>query len=173
MQRQGILSAKEAQFSMWSCMKRVSGHWQPRHLLVYCNEFLIYPLEKSKWQNWISKSVFAMCYYSGMCWASFRCPLASFCFCLCHGEAVDFIISGSMYCLSEFVISSHSTKPGSLVCPLGSVHQQILYPVTLLQSLCFSYHPLLCLWCKLCSFLKSSFVIRLLGSQWLIIVSKT
>lgn len=173
MQRQGILSAKEAQFSMWSCVKRISGHWQPRHLLVYCNEFLICPLEKSKWQNWISKSVFAMCYYSSMCWASFRCPLAFFCFCLCHGEAVDFIISSSMYCLSESVIFSRSTKPGSLVCPLGSVHQQILYPVTLLQSLCFGHRPLLSLWCKLCSFLKSSFVISLLGSQWLIIVSKT
>lgn len=78
-----------------SCVKRVSGHSQPTHLLVCCNEFLICPPEKSKWQNWISKSVFAMFYYSRMCWASFRCPLAFFCFCLCHGEAVEFIISCS------------------------------------------------------------------------------
>lgn len=89
-------------------------------------------------KNWISKSVFVMFYYSGMFWASFRHPLTFLCVFICCGEAVEFIISCSTS--TVLVSQSFSNFPPTqnhLFVLLAPVHQKVLYPATVLHSLCF------------------------------------
>lgn len=146
--RQGIVSAKEAQFFTRRTRKGsadvVSEGVFPRR----CNEFLICPQEKSKWKIGYPRLVFVVLYYMshepGFIWAT-SCLLLFFR--LLPRWSREFIIScGASVC---HFLTSHQNRQGSCVCSLASVCQQMLHPSALPCSLCFSHHSLLYLQCTL------------------------
>lgn len=95
--RQGIVSAKEAQFFFTRHAQKGSAHAVSEGVFLRrCNEFLICPQEKSKWKIGYPRLVFVVFYYMshepGFIWAT-SCLLLFFAF--CQGEDESLLLAAT------------------------------------------------------------------------------
>lgn len=130
MQRPGIFKCERSTFLMLTCVKKVRD--AAIRGLFWCNNVFLFCFSREiKRRNWISKSLFATCYYSGVYWGSFAAdfPPASLCWYLSSRVYYKLLL---LYCYisSDGVyFSSSPTKPGYFFVFFASFHQ---------QSLCFT-----------------------------------
>ena len=163
----GNFECERSTMSTWSCVEGVNGYGQPCHFPVHCNEFLVFPPEKSKWRT----GYLSWCLLCFITFALSRLHLdvllPSFFF-LCHGKAMQFIISHtrSSVWLSLTLFNCPPTQGHFFVflalftsrcCSLLN----FCTPRVIVICDCFAYNKCL----------VSSFVIRLLGSKWWIVES--